>query len=622
MFHWLFYSTIVLILMPGIPGVSMPVPVDHAPPVWSAKLDGKLRFYQTTELGALIAGTEKSLYALDGETGEVLWRRKNVRLDETDIAPIIGTDLMLLSLEKNGKTRVEAVDTLSGQVIWQSDKIKGSVMHIAVELEHDLAAVVFVRDAKGSARAGFKKRPTVYMLNLNNGEIVWKRDLESEVEMMPARWPDDQGKESVYTLDNYRAPLFLDGRLYLFYEGVTSLDIQSGKESIRERFRVNEDGLALTEADPVIDRQYIYTSGQGHIKAISRATGREAWEAKDLGLTPEILLTDGVIYVRTGGRFIQLKNGEIAERGPYGVSKIDAASGKVLWRYNGADKGITNIALPDPSTILIADRDEIVAIDVATGKPRSRIKHRIEQASFVLINEPGETVVGGKSEIAAFNLSGTGNEIWRARHEAPGRGVLRTVAAITVRATSLYFRFGGVATTAYRGFQLTRGFTAMRWSGMISRVIVPNLTEYAAGSAHEYVTSQFKGYGIVSSLDMARGVSRLAQARPGIPPISVDIDADDILIDRLDPAHQLERLSRFLFRRKQLAVLRGQYMYFYTDFKDGGSRGLAGVNLNTGQTVRRIRINEIDHRLTTDEVVNQLYLAHDDRLFAFPLNTR
>ena len=619
MFHGLLYSTIVLILMPGIPGISMPVPVDQAPPVWSARLDGKLRFYQTTELGALIAGTEKSLYALDGETGEVLWRRKNVRLDETDIAPIIGTDLMLLSLEKNDKTRVEAVDTLSGKVIWQSDKIKGSVMHIAVELEHDLAAVVFVRDAKGSARPGFKKRPTVYMLHLKSGEIVWKRDLESEVEMMPTRWSDDQG--NVYTLDNYRAPLFLDDRLYLFYEGVSSLDIQSGKESIRERFRVNEDGLALTEADPVIDRNYIYTSGQGQIKAISRATGRKAWEAKDLGLTPEIFLTDGVIYVRTGGRFIQLKNGEIVERGPYGVSKIDAASGKVLWRYNGADKGITNIALPDPSTILIADRDEIVAIDVATGNPSSRIKHRIEQASFVLINEPGETVVGGKSEIAAFNQSEAWSEIWRARHEAPGRGVLRTVAAITARAASLYFRFGGVATTAYRGFQLTRGFTATRWSGMISRVVVPNLTEYAAGAAHEYVTSSFKGYGIVSSLDMAHGVSRLPRVRPGISPTSVDIDAEDILIDRLDPAHQLERLSRFLLRRKQLAILRGQYMYFYTDFKDGGSRGLAGVNLNTGQTVRRIRINEIDHRLTTDEVVNQLYLAHDDRLYAYPLNT-
>ena len=33
---------------------------------WSTKLDGKVRFYQSTELGVLVVGTEKSLYAVDG----------------------------------------------------------------------------------------------------------------------------------------------------------------------------------------------------------------------------------------------------------------------------------------------------------------------------------------------------------------------------------------------------------------------------------------------------------------------------------------------------------------------------------------------------------------------------
>src|SRR4051812_28103895 len=77
---------------------------------WSAKFDGEVRFYQMTELGVLVVGTEKSLYAVGGETGEVLWRRKGVELDETDVAPVPGTDMLLLSLEKGSKTRVEAVD--------------------------------------------------------------------------------------------------------------------------------------------------------------------------------------------------------------------------------------------------------------------------------------------------------------------------------------------------------------------------------------------------------------------------------------------------------------------------------------------------------------------------------
>ncbi|MCA1557013.1 MAG: hypothetical protein LC731_00565, partial [Acidobacteria bacterium] len=50
-----------------------------AAPRWSAKLDGKVRFYQSTELGVLVVGTEKSLYSVDAETGDVLWRRKDTR---------------------------------------------------------------------------------------------------------------------------------------------------------------------------------------------------------------------------------------------------------------------------------------------------------------------------------------------------------------------------------------------------------------------------------------------------------------------------------------------------------------------------------------------------------------
>src|SRR5262249_50832490 len=133
---------------------------------WSSKFDSRVRFHQTTELGALIVGTEKSLYAVDGETGEVLWRRKDVRLDESDVAPVVGTDLLLLSFEKGGKTRVEAVDLIAGNTLWRSDKIKGGVMQIAVDPENDLAAVVFVRDAIGQAKEGFKRRPTFYLLNL------------------------------------------------------------------------------------------------------------------------------------------------------------------------------------------------------------------------------------------------------------------------------------------------------------------------------------------------------------------------------------------------------------------------------------------------------------------------
>ncbi len=584
-----------------------------AAPNWSTKLDGQVRFYQATELGVILVGTERSLYGLDGETGDVLWRRKNVRPDETDVAPVPGTDLVLLSLEKGDKTRIEATDLLTGDTLWQSDKTRGACMQMAVDTEAHLLAVVLVRDAKGRAREGFKRRPVLHMLDLGTGRELWKRELESEVEMMPFEWSDH---DTLYTLDNYRPPVFLDGRLLLFYEGVTSVDARTGKERRREKFRVNEEGLALTEADAVMDERYIYTSGRGRVRALSRTSGEEVWEAKDLGLTPEMILARDVLYVRTGGQFARLRDGEAVERGPYGVSAIDTASGRTLWRYKGADKGITNIALPDASTLLIADRDDLILIDAQTGKRRAKTSHHVESAAFVLINERGEGVVGGRDEIAGFDAA-SGKELWRARHDPPGRGVLRTLAAVAARAASLYFRYGGAASTVFRGAQLASSLSSLRWSGLASRVVMPNLTTLATDRARDYVTTRFVPFGIAA---------RLGQ-RPALPTVKLPsvprpsrADIEERLLDRLDPARQLERLSRFLWRRRRLATLRGEWMYYYTDLRDG--RGLAGVNVNTGATGRQVHLSDPDDRFITDEATGLLYTSKDNRLLAFSLSGR
>jgi len=511
----------------------------------------------------VIAGTEKSLYAIDGSSGEILWRRKDTSLDETDVAPVPGTDLVLLSFEKGDKARVEAVDVLTGDSIWRSEKIKGAVMQISVDAANNLLAIVLAKDPKNRARDGFKRRPLLHVLDLATGDELWKYEI-GEVELMPARWPDDSGKEVDYTLDNYYPPVFVAGRLYVFYEGLTSFDARSGKERLREKYRVNEDGLALTEAEPIFTGDFIYVSGHGRVRAISRETGDTEWEAKDLGLTPEMILVGDVLYVRTGGQFTRLRDGETIERGSYGVSAIDTRSGKVLWRYKGADKGITNLLLPDRNTIAIADRDELMLIDATLGKRTFHLSHKIERPSFGLINERGDIVIGGQSEIAAFDIS-RGRELWRARHTPPGRGILRTVAAIAARAASLYFRYSGPGMTAFRA--------ASAFSNLQSLATLTTRNRKAP-------LARFNRYGIAS--------------------------------------RQLDRLSRFLWHRERLATMRGQWMYFYTNLDRGGN-GLAGVNVNNGRTEREIRL-DLDERFVTDEALGSMITASGEKLFSHGLN--
>ncbi|MCY7377525.1 MAG: PQQ-binding-like beta-propeller repeat protein [Pyrinomonadaceae bacterium] len=649
----------------------------NAQTVWQANLDSKIQFYQTTDFGILLAGTENSLFAIDGQTGERLWRKKTRGLDETSITPVPATDLILVSSDEGDKSRVEAVDLFSGETVWRSDKVKGDVLQLAVEPAQDLLAVVLVKKAKGKVGEEFKRTPVVHVFKLSNGDELWKKELASDVQMMPASFTENA--EVPYTLDNYRPPLILDGRLYLFYEGATSFDASTGKEGEREKFGINEGGLALTEADPVFDEKYLYTSGRGKIRAINRQTFKVEWEAKDLGITPEMAVVGNVLYVRTGGQFTRIKDGEIEEKGSFGVSAIDTKNGKTLWRYKGADKGLTNFVFADAGKILVADKDDLITIDARTGKKISEFEHDVEKAQFVLINESGEAVIGGRDEIAAFEISGEGrrvnrgvsfetvnypqintnehrfvaenqklktkvqkpNELWRVKHKAPSRGVFRIVAGIALRATALYFRYGGLATSALnivRGANVARSVLSLRWSGLKSRFGSFDLTTLASNSAKNYVAGRISVFGVASRntdlLNRLRGLGQLEIPSSGnirgkiiggairrATPSRADVQEN--LLERLDPIRQVEKLSDYFLRRQRLADLRGNYMYFYTDLpKPFDRKGLVGVNVHTGKDARYILISEPDARFTTDETAGLLYSADGSKLQAFDVLER
>jgi outer membrane protein assembly factor BamB len=595
----------------------------EAQPAWQTRLDSDIRFYQMTDFGIVLAGTDKSLYAVDGQTGERIWRRETGRINETAVTPVPDTDLILFTRDLGDKSRLEAVDLMTGERLWQSDKVKGDVMQLAADPQNDLLAIVLVKDAKGRLGDDIKRKPIVHVLQLSTGDELWKHELDDNIEMMPARF-SSRGDEVAFTLDNYRAPLILDGRLYLFYEGSTSYDAHTGKEKQREKFKVNEDGLALTGADPIVDDQNIYVSGRGRIRAISRRTGDEVWKADNLGTAAEMALRSGVLYVRTGGQFTRIKDSEIVSKGPYGISAINAKSGDTIWRYKGADKGLTNFVFADEGTILLADNDDLISLDARTGKRLARFEHKIDRPQFVLLNEGGNAVVGGRDEIAAFDRGS--HELWRVRHKPPGRGAFAIVAGIALRATALYFRYGGIASSAFSaargGMSLMNAANSFRWSGMRSRFGSFDLTTLASNSARNYVSGQIYVYGGLARLaGTANRVRGLEIIRPSsvagrITPSRGDIQ--ESVFDRLDPTRQMDKLSDYLLRRRRLAELRGNYMYFFTDLqKPFNRKGLVGVNIQTGQDMRFILDSDPDASFVTDEAVNLLYSADGRNLQAF-----
>jgi hypothetical protein len=335
-----------------------------------------------------------------------------------------------------------------------------------------------------------------------------------------------------------------------------------------------------------------------------------------------MLLDGSILYVRTGGRFTRLRDGEIVSKGPYGVSAIDTSTGKTVWRFKGADKGLTNFVFPDRNTIMIADRDDLILLDAKTGKRKGKHGHDVDDARFLILNEARQSVVGGKDEIAAFGPDG--REAWRVRHRAPGRGALRIIAGIALRATALYFRYGGLATSVFGfprgGAGLLSGAKYFRWSGLGTRFGSFDLAALVGGGARSIVAGRIYSFG---SLDAVRGLARTAGGIEVVTPSVLGrltptrSEVQESVFDRLDPARYVDRLSNYLLKRKRIAELRSGHMYFYTELpKPYDRRGLIGVNVHTGRDARFIPVSEPDAQFVTDETAGLLYSANGNRLQA------
>ena len=64
-------------------------------------------------------------------------------------------------------------------------------------------------------------------------------------------------------------------------------------------------------------------------------------------------------------------------------------------------------------------------------------------------------------------------------------------------------------------------------------------------------------------------------------------------------------------------------MYFYTDLpKPFDKKGLAGVNIHTGQDGRFVLVSDPDAQFVTDETMNLLYSADGSRLQAYDVLNR
>lgn len=455
-----------------------------ADPLWTHRPAQEIKWYRLSDLGSLLVATEGSLYCLDPESGKPVWQRDDLKkIEEFEIHEISGTPLLLVQ-DNSGftqaKTRLFAVDLLTGQTIWQTDQLKGHTVQVAPDYDKDLVLFVTVKNNSMN-----KDKPDITALRLSSGELLWHAEYTDKVDL----YGIERGSRYFpkYDLSGANPPVFDGDSVYLTYAGLHRYNLSDGKLVWKIAYDITEGNIKRGNAQAVIDGDVIYTSAKGQVRAIDKATGQVRWTSKDFGgAIAEMMVSGEVIYGRLGGVFYDFGKREYVQKRPHGVVALDKKTGGAAWTYDGAKNSITNmLLLREQNQILIADEKNLIGLDLnSRGNVKEAFRLRLEfkynlgaaatvakVAKFgfgglsalgskgadttdepvaISHRENGTVVVRGRQHLLAFDPRSR-QIAWSVKYEAPGVSGWQKIAMAAITAASAYLNMGQEAYYAQRG---------------------------------------------------------------------------------------------------------------------------------------------------------------------------
>jgi outer membrane protein assembly factor BamB len=378
---------------------------------WSYTTKGQVNWLHISQAGTLLYATDEGLYSLDPETGKLAWSREEFKkIPEFSFVEIESTPLLLIAdnsgtFQKN--TRLVAVDAQSGQTVWETEKLKGSVIDLAYSVSHDLA-LMFV-----SETPGLRAKVDITGLTLSTGEVVFNTPLDEKVDLYIA---DKSSRFAPkFDLSGHARPTFEGDSVYLAFGGIHKLDLKTGKILWESAFDVTEKAFSKTNASPLVSGDLVYSSAKGVIRAFDKNSGQLKWTSADYGAgVAEMTVVDGVLYGRMGGTFYETNRREYQLKKPLGVIALDSVTGTPKWKYDGAKESITNLALiPEQSLLLIADHKDLIALDL---KSSGNVKE-----AYKIPMEFKAKKIGAGGKVARIGMGALGGGVFGALKASKGR---------------------------------------------------------------------------------------------------------------------------------------------------------------------------------------------------------
>ncbi len=560
-------------------------------PLWSFK---GAKWYSMMETGNVMVGQANGVAMLDGAKGTPIWTRTDLgEIKETEYTELAGTPLVLIS-DNSGwaqrKTKLYALDTLTGETVWQTDKMLGFTVQVSPLYQKDMIVFLTIRDNRMN-----KDKPDVFALKMSTGELLWQTEYTEKVDLYGVEKKKRGGASAMllgsgggrsdrFDLSGENPPIFDGDSMYMTYAGLHRYNLSDGKLVWKTIYDVTDGSLKNTNGQAIIDGDVIYTSAQGIIRAIDKNSGAVRWTTKDFGKggIAEMLILGDVVYGRMGGQFFSGKKGEWQKKSPIGVVALNKATGSTNWIYEGAKNSITNMMLlPADNTLLIGDEKNLIGLDLSSqGKVKEAYKIPLKFKFKV-----GAAATAGK--VAAVALGGVG-------------GFFKKGADTTDNPVSIIRQENG--TVVVRGMQHLIGFSPK------TREIVWS-TKYDAPGIDGWQAIVMTAITITAAVISEANEARYSQ--------------------RGDYNSAFEQNSRFLnlmssyqqFMSKKFTASKqsGNVYYVLTTIKGKEEKGsgLVGVNLYSGKAVNQIIFKDKSPDYEVDESAGRLFNMNKGELSAF-----
>jgi outer membrane protein assembly factor BamB len=339
--------------------------------LWTYKSPTDIKWHQLTDVSTLLVGTDEGITAFDPENGTPVWQRNDLKkVSQFQVEEIKGTPVLLVSVNEGGfsnKTKMLGLDITSGQTLWETEKLKGATVGFLPIYAKGMVIVLTSKNAGAT-----KDKPDMIALDMLTGETKWESEFADKVDLQLAA---SSGKFiQKYDLSGYEDPVYEGDLAFFTYRGLHCYDLNTGKMVWGVPYDVTEKTYKKANAAAIIDGDLVYTSAKGVIRAHDKGTGALKWASKDFGGgVAQMALRGNILYGRMGGQFYEYKEREWALAKPLGIVAVDKSTGNVLWKFDKAKDGITNIALlPNQDVVLLADAKSMIGLD-SSGNEAFRV---------------------------------------------------------------------------------------------------------------------------------------------------------------------------------------------------------------------------------------------------------